>query len=54
LSEDTISSALKRMKDQEVKDRLFQYTKQALDEGVSTSIQSKHEYQYTKQALDVG
>lgn len=33
LCDDAIATALKRMKDQDVKDRLAQYTKQALDEG---------------------
>nr|QSC42406.1 glutathione S-transferase kappa [Crassostrea hongkongensis] len=33
LCDDAIATALKRMKDQDVKDRLSQYTKQALDEG---------------------
>lgn len=38
LCDDAIATALKRMKDQDVKDRLAQYTKQALDEGVSTFV----------------
>lgn len=38
LCDDAIATALKRMKDQDVKDRLAQYTKQALEEGVSTCI----------------
>lgn len=38
LCDDAIATALKRMKDQDVKDRLAQYTKQALDEGVSIFV----------------